>query len=77
VKENEKHIAPYTPAIVEEWRTALEQLAAGFVRGEAVVDPRSYPKTCKFCELPGLCRIAEQRGYDTPRAEDDEEQEEA
>jgi probable DNA repair protein len=77
VKENEKQIAPYTPAIVEEWRTALEQLAAGFVRGEAVVDPRSYPKTCKFCELPGLCRIAEQRGYDTPRAEDDEEQEEA
>jgi probable DNA repair protein len=77
VKEDGKQIAPYTPAVVEEWRTALGQLAAGFLRGEAVVDPRSYPKTCKFCELPGLCRIAEQRRSESLAAEDDEEQEEA
>jgi ATP-dependent helicase/nuclease subunit B len=77
VKENDKQIAPYTPAVVAEWRTALEQLAAGFVRGEALVDPRKYPKTCTFCELPGLCRIAEQRGSESLGAGDDEEQEEA
>jgi ATP-dependent helicase/nuclease subunit B len=77
LKEDDKQIAPYTPDVVEEWRSALEQLAAGFARGEAVVDPRSYPKTCRFCELPGLCRIAEQRGSESLAAEDEGEPGEA
>ncbi len=50
---------PYTAATLEEWRNYLLDLAAQFVRGEAQVDPKRYPKTCQYCALPGLCRIAE------------------
>ena len=50
---------PLLPAMLDEWREALLALAAGFVRGEAQVDPREFPKTCEYCPLPGLCRVTE------------------
>ncbi len=50
---------PYGPHLLDEWRASLTALAENFVRGEAQVDPREYPGTCKFCPLPGLCRVAE------------------
>ena len=50
---------PYTANLLDEWRTTLIALAESFLRGEAQVDPREYPKTCQHCPLPGLCRIAE------------------
>jgi RecB family exonuclease len=55
-------VSPYTPELVDEWRGTLVNLADSFVRGEAVVDPHVYPKTCKFCPLASLCRVAELRG---------------
>jgi probable DNA repair protein len=54
--------APYTADLVEEWRGTLLHLAESFVRGEAQVDPRIYPKSCQYCSLQGVCRVAESRG---------------
>jgi hypothetical protein len=53
---------PYTEELVEEWRDTLLGLSERFVRGEAQVDPRVYPKSCQYCPLPGLCRVTENRG---------------
>jgi probable DNA repair protein len=52
----------------DHWRRQLEQLAADYVNGEASVNPVSYEKACQFCDLAGLCRIAEAR-YETAAGE--------
>ncbi|MFT4112096.1 PD-(D/E)XK nuclease family protein [Silvibacterium sp.] len=52
---------PYTEAIREEWTAALLELAAGFLRGDALVDPKNGASTCQHCPLPTLCRVAETR----------------
>jgi ATP-dependent helicase/nuclease subunit B len=41
------------------WSDALSKLADQFLAGDASVAPKSYPKTCKYCALPSLCRVAE------------------
>jgi ATP-dependent helicase/nuclease subunit B len=50
---------PYDAAMLESWRNALLDLGQQFLRGEAQVNPKQYPKTCEFCDLSPLCRIAE------------------
>ncbi len=50
---------PYDADMLRRWQYVLGDLGQQFLRGEAQVDPKQYPKTCKFCDLPGLCRIAE------------------
>ena len=50
---------PYSADMLRGWQDVLGNLGQQFLRGEAQVDPKQYPKTCKFCDLPGLCRIAE------------------
>ena len=45
--------------ILQYWREVLEQLAADFMNGTAAVDPKSIPVSCRFCALPGLCRIGD------------------
>jgi probable DNA repair protein len=47
------------PALLASWRKALEQLARDYLAGHAEVDPKSYPKTCEYCELSALCRVRE------------------
>ncbi len=44
---------------VEAWRTDLARVAAGFVVGDARVDPKRYPDTCRFCDVTPFCRIYE------------------
>jgi ATP-dependent helicase/DNAse subunit B len=44
-----------------DWKKQIEALAADFLAGRAIVDPREYPKTCEYCGLEALCRIAETR----------------
>jgi RecB family exonuclease len=53
------HIDPPLPfeAQLDEWRSALEQLAATYRSGLAEVDPKSG--ACDNCGLRGLCRIRE------------------
>jgi probable DNA repair protein len=50
---------PYTDSMRDEWHDALLSLASDFLKGEAAVDPKQGRKTCQFCPLPGLCRVAE------------------
>jgi ATP-dependent helicase/nuclease subunit B len=57
--------APYTADLVEEWRGTLLHLAESFVSGEAQVDPHVYPRSCLYCSLHGVCRVAESRGAGT------------
>jgi ATP-dependent helicase/nuclease subunit B len=51
----------YTRVMHDGWSAALIEVAEGFLRGDAEVDPRDGAATCKHCPLPGLCRIAELR----------------
>lgn len=51
----------YTEGMRDEWESALLALAADFLRGEAAVDPKDGDSTCKYCPMPGLCRVAEMR----------------
>ncbi len=39
------------------WRTELTRLAEEFAAGVANVDPKSYPKTCSYCQQRLLCRL--------------------
>ena len=41
------------------WRIAMEALGEAFCEGQAAVDPKQYPHTCRYCELGPLCRIDE------------------
>ncbi len=52
---------PLTAEDVLAWRKYVGQLARDFIEGRAEVDPREYPKTCKSCGLPVLCRVHESR----------------
>lgn len=54
---------PYTSTVREKWTEALLDLAAGFLRGDAAVDPKHGAATCQHCALPTLCRVAEIRGF--------------
>ncbi|MDP8990362.1 MAG: PD-(D/E)XK nuclease family protein, partial [Acidobacteriota bacterium] len=51
------------------WTDAVEHLAASFMRGDAAVDPKGGAKSCEFCQLHSLCRIAEVRALDAPEDE--------
>jgi ATP-dependent helicase/nuclease subunit B len=50
---------PYSAEMLARWQADLLALGNQFLAGEAQVDPKRYPKTCEFCDLPGLCRVAE------------------
>jgi RecB family exonuclease len=45
---------------VAAWRVTLTTLGTAFRTGDARVDPKRAD-TCAWCDLPGLCRIAELR----------------
>ncbi len=42
-----------------EWAKALSNLADQFLAGDAAVEPKFYPNTCRYCALTALCRVAE------------------
>ncbi len=44
----------------QEWVSRVEQLAAAFVAGRAVVDPK--PGACDYCHVASVCRIADRAG---------------
>jgi ATP-dependent helicase/nuclease subunit B len=54
-----EQVAPETvDALLAGWRRALSALAAEVVAGHAPVAPKEA-KTCQYCDLGALCRIAE------------------
>jgi probable DNA repair protein len=44
---------------IDAWRDELARIAAGFVRGDAGVQPKQYPNTCRYCDVKPFCRIHE------------------
>jgi ATP-dependent helicase/nuclease subunit B len=50
---------PLSAKMLQQWHKLLLDVGQQFLNGEAQVDPKQYPKTCEYCKLPGLCRIAE------------------
>ena len=44
---------------ISDWRAVLDDLGRGFREGRAHVDPKDPAKTCRYCELPSLCRISQ------------------
>lgn len=49
------------PQLLCHWQSQLEALAADFASGAAAVDPVSFDDACRYCDLTGFCRIAEDR----------------
>ncbi len=47
-------------AVLDNWKTTVENLATDFKSGKAEVDPIKLGSTCRYCELSMLCRIHEQ-----------------
>ncbi len=45
------------PTRRQEWVSRVEQLAADFLAGRAVVDPK--PGACDYCHVASICRIAD------------------
>jgi hypothetical protein len=80
-KENKRlACSPLDEEILGEWSDELSTLADGFLFGNAAVDPKSLEKTCKYCELHSLCRVAEttaalEAALDAGDAPDDSESE--
>ena len=56
--------------VFDAWRSALEDLGRRFAAGDARVDPKEYPKTCRYCDLPAFCRVAPTLAETEERAED-------
>ena len=52
--------------LVAAWRTELTRIAADFAAGNAAVDPKRYPQTCRYCEVKPFCRIYERLGSSLP-----------
>lgn len=57
--------------IVDSWRNNLESLAKGFSSGDAKVDPKRYPITCRYCDVQPLCRIHEKIGINAVMRDDE------
>ncbi len=55
-----------------EWTDVVEHLGASFLRGDAAVDPKYGAKSCEFCQLHSLCRIADVRALNAPEDPDGE-----
>jgi probable DNA repair protein len=44
-------------AQIETWREDLKALAESFHTGDARVEPKQYPSTCRYCQQRLLCRL--------------------
>jgi hypothetical protein len=45
--------------MVRDWRAVLERLASEFRAGHAEAGPKDRSKSCRYCSLAALCRVAE------------------
>lgn len=60
-----KHSYASWDELTQSWEVSLAALAAGFVDGDAKVDPKLGGQTCKQCDLQSVCRVAELAAYAT------------
>lgn len=56
-----RDVAENWPQVLQDWSAVLDRLGSAFRQGQAAVDPKSGPVTCRrtYCELAALCRIHE------------------
>jgi probable DNA repair protein len=54
-----RQAAPSWQEQLEAWRAGLARLAAAYAAGDAAVDPKRYPDTCRRCDAQPFCRIYE------------------
>ncbi|MFZ3323894.1 MAG: PD-(D/E)XK nuclease family protein [Usitatibacter sp.] len=67
-----KFYSTWTDAMAR-WKGELESLGTAFASGDARVDPKRGPETCKQCEQQPLCRIAEKSAFGAvKKAQDDD-----
>ncbi len=59
--------------LIDSWRNSLEALAKGFSSGDARVDPKQYPITCRYCDIQPFCRIHERIGVSFAARDDENE----
>ncbi len=67
-------------SLLAHWRETLVELGEAFRAGQAAVDPKQYPQTCRYCHLPSLCRVGEQHAFgphETPIGEGDSDVDDA
>ena len=50
---------PEWEQLIASWRTDLTRIAESFSEGDAKVNPKKYPDTCRKCDLQSFCRIYE------------------
>jgi RecB family exonuclease len=58
-------------ALLQAWRRRLEIIAAEYAAGDARLAP-DPARACRYCHLPGLCRIGEVHTGDPPDDDDDD-----
>lgn len=56
--------------LVASWHVDLAAIAASFSSGDAEVDPKKFPYTCRSCDLQSFCRIDERMTYAPAEWED-------
>ena len=49
----------FNSELKSDWANALANLAGDFLAGDARIDPKEQRTTCRNCDFPGLCRVAE------------------
>lgn len=47
---------PGWSGLMHDWQDALQRLARSFIDGDAAVAPKDLAKSCRYCDLPLLCR---------------------
>jgi probable DNA repair protein len=58
--------------LVGAWRADLARIAADFIVGNAKIDPKTYPHTCRYCDVRSVCRIYERTGNEFTEQEEEE-----
>ena len=50
---------PPIAQVISGWSAVLDELGRDYREGRAHVDPKDPARTCRYCELPSLCRISQ------------------
>jgi hypothetical protein len=57
--------------LVGAWQADLARIAADFIGGNAKIDPKTYPHTCRYCDVRSVCRIYERAGNEFTEQEEE------
>jgi probable DNA repair protein len=57
--------------LVGAWQADLAHIAADFIGGNAKINPKTYPHTCRYCDVRSVCRIYERAGNEFTEQEEE------